>query len=129
VSHLIFTESVKLKPKAGSSDLRGTVSVSGGKLLVYRVTFYVLAVVAAVSIVVIGALVFSLKAFNNGAKEAASIADGAIYMAILAMAILIQVAIIIPGLLMLQPLRLWRVLRAEKNAITPRQRFRGKEDS
>ncbi len=41
------------------------------------------------------------------------------------MAVLMTLAIIFPALLMLQPVRLWRVLKEEKAAVTPRQRFRG----
>jgi len=46
-------------------------------------------------------------------------------MSILALALVLNVAIIFPACLLLQPFRLWRVLRAEKQAVTPRQRFRG----
>ncbi|KAF7326857.1 MPN domain-containing protein [Mycena venus] len=67
--------------------------------------------------------------FNNAGAggvdgRTESVANGAIYMAILALSVLFTCAIIFPGLLLLQPLRLWTVLRAEKSAVTPRQRFR-----
>jgi calcium permeable stress-gated cation channel len=47
-------------------------------------------------------------------------------MSILALSIVISLAVISPALLLLQPVRLWRVLRAERQALTPRQRFRGR---
>lgn len=46
-------------------------------------------------------------------------------MSILALSIVVNVAIIFPALLLLQPFRLWRVIRTERQAVTPRQRFRG----
>jgi len=52
------------------------------------------------------------------------VASGSIYIGAFLLALVLSVAIIAPGLLMLQPIRAWRLLRAEKRAITPRQRFR-----
>lgn len=46
-------------------------------------------------------------------------------MTVLGLTIVTNVALIVPGLLLLQPMRLWNVLKAERQAITPRQRFRG----
>lgn len=46
-------------------------------------------------------------------------------MSAMALSIIVQVAIIIPGLLLLQPVRLWKLVREERQAVTPRQRFRG----
>lgn len=43
----------------------------------------------------------------------------------LAFTLILMVWFIFPGLLLLQPFRLWRVTLMEKDAITPRQRFRG----
>jgi hypothetical protein len=54
------------------------------------------------------------------------VADGSIYMSALALVIVLNVAVIFPGLLLLQPVRLWHLRRAEKEALTPRQTFRGK---
>jgi len=72
----------------------------------------------------IGAVLYAVNAFQNGGASR-SVADGSILMTVLALALIINVAIISPGLLMLQPFRLWRVVRNERRAITPRQRFRG----
>ena len=43
------------------------------------------------------------------------------------LALVVNVAIIVPGLLLLQPSRLRKILWHERRAITPRQRFRGKQ--
>lgn len=74
---------------------------------------------------VIGAVLFSMRALNTNSGSAKSIAGGSIYISVLALALIFNVAIIFPACLLLQPFRLWRIIRAEKQAITPRQRFRG----
>ncbi|KAJ7141880.1 hypothetical protein C8R43DRAFT_892427 [Mycena crocata] len=109
-----------------SSHIRGAVSVSGGQLFVFQATFYILVSVAAVWLITVGALIYTLQAFNNNSPsdKSQTVANGSIYMSILALSLVLTVAIIFPGLLLLQPVRLWHVLRAEKHAITPRQRFR-----
>lgn len=76
-------------------------------------------------LIAVGALLFALQAFSSEQGETKTIATGAIYMSVLALAVILNVAIIFPALLMLQPFHLWHVLRAEKQAVTPRQRFRG----
>jgi calcium permeable stress-gated cation channel len=111
----------------GASELRGSISISGGRLQSFRATFYFLAVVCALWIIAVGALLFGIRAFSEDSESARprSVASGSVYMSVLAMAVILQVAIIFPGLLILQPMTLWRVTRKEKYAITPRQRFRG----
>ncbi|KIY73527.1 hypothetical protein CYLTODRAFT_485378 [Cylindrobasidium torrendii FP15055 ss-10] len=106
------------------ANVRGSVSVSGGHLLVFKLIFVILTATALVWVLAIGGILFSLRAFDESSHEASSVAQGSIFMTVLAMAIIMQVAVILPGLLLLQPMRLWRVIRAEKQAITPRQRFR-----
>jgi len=68
---------------------------------------------------------FSMRALSTNSGSTKSLASGSVYMAVLALAIIFNIAIIVPACLLLQPFRLWRVIRAEKQAITPRQRFRG----
>jgi calcium permeable stress-gated cation channel len=87
--------------------------------------FFILAVIAATGLVVVGALIFAVPSFSANGQHPTEVANGAIYMTAFALSIIITAAIIFPALLMLQPLRLWRVLRAERHAVTPRQRFRG----
>lgn len=94
-------------------------------MLVFKITFFILTVVAAIWLVAVGALLFALQAFTADSGHARAVASGSIYIGVLALSIVISVAIILPALLVLQPLRLWRVLRAERHAVTPRQRFRG----
>lgn len=109
----------------GVATVHGTVSVSGNQLLIFKITFFVLTAVSALWLVVIGAVLFSAQAISTNTKPAISLSNGAVYMSILALALIINVAIIFPACLLLQPIRLWRVIRAEKQAVTPRQRFRG----
>ncbi|KAJ7696606.1 hypothetical protein B0H17DRAFT_1053875 [Mycena rosella] len=107
-----------------SSHIRGSVSVSGGQLFVFKAMFYILVGIGAIWLVTVGALIYTLQAFNTGSGKTETVANGSIYMSILALSLIFTVAIIFPGLLLLQPVRLWHVLRAEKHALTPRQRFR-----
>ncbi|KAL0951690.1 hypothetical protein HGRIS_008366 [Hohenbuehelia grisea] len=111
-----------------STFLRPPISVSGGQLLTFKASFYILTAVASIWLVTVGALLFSFQSFNqdgfNDSARSQSVANGSVYMSVLALAIILNVAIIVPGILMLQPIRLWRVRRAEKQSLTPRQRFR-----
>jgi hypothetical protein len=66
-----------------------------------------------------------MQALSTNSKATTSVANGAVYMSILALALVLNVAIISPACLLLQPFRLWHVIRAEGQAVTPRQRFRG----
>ena len=88
--------------------------------------FYVVVFVAVIGLVAAGALLFAFGALSRGTRTSKTVADGSIYIAILVLAIIINIAIVSPGLLMLQPLHLRKVLRAERTARTPRQRFRGR---
>ncbi|KAG6851331.1 hypothetical protein H0H93_005729 [Arthromyces matolae] len=107
-----------------TADVYGSISISGGHLFIFKVTFAILALVATIWLTAVGALLYSFEAFNSHSGVAKSVANGSIYMGILALAIIFSIAIIFPGLLLLQPFRLWRVLRDERHAVTPRQRFR-----
>ncbi|KAJ7938158.1 hypothetical protein B0H13DRAFT_2301727 [Mycena leptocephala] len=107
-----------------SSHIRGSVSVSGGQLFVFKAMFYMLVGIGAIWLITVGALIYTLQAFNSDSGRTETIANGALYMSILALSLVFTVAIVFPGLLLLQPIRLWRLLRAEKRALTPRQRFR-----
>lgn len=102
----------------------GSVSISGAKLLVFKIIFTIIAIVATLWLVTVGALLFALQAFSTSSGEASSVADGSIYLSVLALALIMQVAIIAPGLLLLRPVRLWNVMRFERHAVTPRQKFR-----
>lgn len=109
----------------GVATIHGAISISGSQLLFFKITFFVLTVVGTIWLVTIGAILFSMQALNTHTIPTETIANGSVFMSILCLALIINVAIIFPALLLLQPLRLWRVLRAEKQAVTPRQRFRG----
>lgn len=105
--------------------MHGSVSVSGGRLVVFKTMFFILAVIAAAGLIVVGALIFAIEAFSTGNQPQTEVANGAIYISAFVLSIVITIAIISPALLMLQPFRLWHIVRAEKHAVTPRQRFRG----
>ncbi|KAF7979445.1 hypothetical protein HWV62_42598 [Athelia sp. TMB] len=109
---------------AWATNLRGTVSVSAGQLIVFKVVFWILTFVAGVFLVLVGALLFAAPNFSAGVSTWQSVADGSIYISTLAMLICLSMAFIFPAILMLQPLRLWRLRKAEKEALTPRQNFR-----
>ncbi|KAF8079018.1 hypothetical protein FPV67DRAFT_1467201 [Lyophyllum atratum] len=106
------------------ANVHGSISISGGQLFVFRITFFILTSVAALWLITVGAILFSLRAFSSNSGTSQSVANGSIYMSILALSIILNVAIIFPALLLLQPFRLWHVLRDERQAVTPRQRFR-----
>ncbi|TFK26704.1 hypothetical protein FA15DRAFT_754865 [Coprinopsis marcescibilis] len=107
-----------------AAKIHGSVSVSGNQLLVFKLTFFALAFIGTVWLVAIGALLYSMRAFDTAQDRTRWLANGSIYMSILALALVINVAIIVPACLLLQPFRLWNVTRSEKQAYTPRQRFR-----
>ncbi|KAK0198749.1 hypothetical protein F5146DRAFT_918927 [Armillaria mellea] len=102
----------------------GQFHTQGGQFMTFKITFYILVSVATIWILTIGALLFALQAFSNDLNKATTVAKGSVYMTVFALSIILQIAIIFPGLLLLQPLRLWRLMRNERHAITPRQHFR-----
>jgi hypothetical protein len=102
-----------------------TISVSAGQRIIIKAMFYMIVCVALIGLVTAGAILYAFDALSEGKRRSETVADGSIYIAILLLAIVINVALTSPALLMLQPLRLRRVLSAEKAAKTPRQRFRG----
>ena len=103
-----------------------TVSVSAGELLVTQTAFYAVLIVAVMWLVTAGALIFATHAFAViPGGDPGAVADGSVYISILVLAVILNFAFIAPGLLMLQPVHLRRVLRTYKASTTPRQRFRG----
>lgn len=91
----------------------------------FKTIFWLFTVVGAVWLFAVGAVLFSMHALSTDRGVTMSIADGVMYLSAFAMVLVLAVAIVFPGLLLLQPIRLWKVIRAEKIAVTPRQRFRG----
>ncbi|QRW26899.1 hypothetical protein RhiXN_01494 [Rhizoctonia solani] len=94
------------------------------KLRAFKATFYVLTFVATVWIIAAGALIFGVGAFGADSQRSRTVADGTTYIAVLLMVIVLNAAVIAPGLQMLQPIRFWKIYWAKQKAITPRQRFR-----
>ena len=109
-----------------SARLVGTISISAGQRVVIKAMFYLIVGVAVIGLVVAGALLYAFGALSIGTRVSKTVADGSIYITILVLAIIINIAIASPALLLLQPLHLRHVLRAERTARTPRQRFRGR---
>ncbi|KZT02505.1 uncharacterized protein LAESUDRAFT_661940 [Laetiporus sulphureus 93-53] len=101
-----------------------TASLSHLQLVMFKTTFWVLILVGGASFFTAGALLSAMHSFSTSIGVTASVADGIVYMSAFALILLLTVAVSFPGLLLLQPLRLWRVFWAEKAAITSRQRFR-----
>lgn len=92
----------------------------------FKTTFYVLMAVATIWLIAIGAILYAFSALSLSTQRPQKVADGAIYVTTLILGIALTVAVISPALLLLQPFHLMRVLQAEREAVTPRQRFRGK---
>ena len=113
------------KDSTGVAKIHGSVSISANQILVFKVTFFVLTVVGTLWTLAIGAILFSMQAINSNTGITLSLANGAMYMSTFLLALILNVAIIIPACLALQPFQFWAVVRAEKHAITPRQNFRG----
>lgn len=116
---------MNLIPFAGVTTVHGASSISGTQLLAFKATFNILVLIASIFLIGVGAVLFALGAYSRKYGETATIADGAVYIAVLVLAMVLNVGVIVPGLLVLQPLRLLRLLREERRAVTPRQRFRG----
>ncbi|KAI9065843.1 hypothetical protein FKP32DRAFT_1566891 [Trametes sanguinea] len=106
------------------TPLTRTVSVSASRFIMFKTMFWFLLIVGGVWMFTTGAILFSMEALSSDSGESQSVANGAIYMSAFALVVVLNVAIIFPGLLLLQPIRLLKVIRAEKAAVTPRQRFR-----
>ncbi|KAF8807999.1 hypothetical protein BYT27DRAFT_7190091 [Phlegmacium glaucopus] len=106
------------------AKIHGSVSISANQILTFKITFFVLTAVGTLWILAIGAILFAMQAINTNAGVTRTLANGAMYMSTFTLALVLNVAIIIPACLVLQPLQLWAVVRAEKHAITPRQHFR-----
>lgn len=102
-----------------------SVSLSRCRLLMFKTVFYILTVVGGIALFTAGAVLFAMHSWSIDIGSSASVADGIIYMSVLALLLLLVVAVTFPGLLLLQPIRLIRVVRNEREAITSRQRFRG----
>lgn len=110
-----------------ASRFSGDISVTSAQRTTYKATFFLLCVIGVMWLTAVGAVVFAMSAFATGSKRPSSVANGSIYMSAFFLALIFNVAIVAPGLLLLQPLRLKNVLWREQRAITPRQRFRGEQ--
>ena len=102
-----------------------SVSLIRCRFITFKAIFYAILCVGSIWLFTLAAILFAFAAFDNNIEETRTVATGAIYAGVFATALILTVAVVAPALLLLQPMRLWRVLREEKHALTPRQRFRG----
>jgi hypothetical protein len=102
----------------------GVVSLSGVRMLSVKLVFYTMTVMVAAFTITAGALLFASEAFRREVGIVKTVATGCVYMSAFAFVLVINVAVLFPGLMLLQPVRLWSVLHSEQDAVTPRQRFR-----
>jgi TRAP-type C4-dicarboxylate transport system permease small subunit len=107
----------------------GAVSVSVARLKAFKAVFWVLVIVAGIWVVAVGALIVGASGLDDGRSTTSKIANGSVTTAIFLFIILLNIAVIAPGLLLLQPVRLWKSWKAKKRARTPRQLFRGQWSS
>lgn len=103
----------------------GAISITVLRIKAFKATFWVIVIIAGVWIVAASAILFGARAFDTGNGEAPTIANGSVATAVFLLFIVINIAIIVPGLLLLQPVSLWRQYRRKRQAYTPRQLFRG----
>lgn len=102
----------------------GAVSVTVVRIKAFKAVFWVIVIVAGVWIVTAASLIFGARALDTQTRTASSVANGSVAAALFLFLITINLAIIVPGLLLLQPIHLWRMRRRQKRATTPRQHFR-----
>lgn len=93
----------------------------------FKAVFLILTFVGLMWFTTVGALVFAMDSFAVDTQRPTTVANGSIYMSAFFLALIINVAIIAPGLLLLQFSKLKRIIRNERSAVTPRQRFRGRK--
>ncbi|KAF8527839.1 hypothetical protein BU17DRAFT_73534 [Hysterangium stoloniferum] len=107
-----------------TAKFSSSVSVSAARIKSFQAAFLLLVGVCCVWLIACGSVIFALEAFATSNSKAQIVADGAIYFAAFLLVMIINVAIIAPALILIQPLHLWRLIRRERMAVTPRQRFR-----
>lgn len=120
-----MTDLPLLARRTDAAQLSGAVSNSQTRLTAFKATFVVLVVVSGVWMIGLASVLFGIEALDTGSQETTTIAEGAIYAAAFVLILGLNMAFIAPGLLMLQPVRLWKLIIARWKALTPRQHFRG----
>ncbi|KAF8347052.1 hypothetical protein F5887DRAFT_1178097 [Amanita rubescens] len=106
-----------------AANVYGYISISAGQFFVLKFTF-LSSIMTTIWLVVIGGLLYSLQAFSVNETDAMSVADGSISSSVLMLAIVTSFVVISPGLLLLQPKHALQTTHAQRDAVTPRQRFR-----
>lgn len=110
---------------AGAAQRTGTPSRTVAELNAFRASFLILVAICGFWIVSVGAVIFSIQAFDTGEQKSEMVANGTVYVAGFLLVLVVNAAIIAPALMLLRPLRLARTMSRERRARTPRQEFRG----
>ena len=87
----------------GATGLCSTVSVSSGQLLVFKITFFILVAITTIWLITVGSLLFAVQAFSTDWSKSQMVTNNSIYMSTLALVIVLNVTMISPALLLLQP--------------------------
>lgn len=124
--NLIYAIHYLITDVTDANEYDGSISYSSAQLSLMKAIFRLLTFVATAWFIAVGACVFSIQVLGHGgASKTVSTANGAIYFAAFLVAMVLTVSTIAPALLALQPQRIYSVFNAYRDAITPRQRFRG----
>ncbi|KAH7100165.1 hypothetical protein BKA62DRAFT_801451 [Auriculariales sp. MPI-PUGE-AT-0066] len=107
-----------------ASRYSGTPSVTVAELNAFRASFFIMVAICGFWIVSVGAVIFSTSSLDEGRAETQTVSNGTIYVAGFLMVLLMNAAIIAPGLQLLRPFHLAKTLSRQRRAVTPRQRFR-----
>ncbi|WVQ76699.1 hypothetical protein IAR50_006373 [Cryptococcus sp. DSM 104548] len=101
-----------------------TVTRTKQKLLAYKATFWLLLWVMLVWVILTIALEYASQNLIQGVQKARGVGDGTIWSSWFIFVLLLNLAIIAPGLYLLQGKRLSNYLARRGKAVTPRQLFR-----
>ncbi|KAF9519867.1 hypothetical protein BS47DRAFT_1357887 [Hydnum rufescens UP504] len=98
------------------SRFSGSVSHSDNRTMELKAAFYAITLIGGAWLIGISAILFGLQAFSTGSDQATTVSEGVVYIAGFILALVIS-AFIVPGLLLLQPIRLWRIISAKRKAL------------
>ncbi|ORX33503.1 hypothetical protein BD324DRAFT_658318 [Kockovaella imperatae] len=92
--------------------------------LCFKATFYLLLFTTLFWLITVAALEFAVQSLVLEVQSARFVGDGAIFSTWFVFIILLNIAVIVPALYLLQPKRLWNFFCSRRRTTTPRQRFR-----
>lgn len=97
--------------------------MSEGKFATYKTVVNVFSVAGGIWLIAVSSVIFATPAFTENTPGTQLVADGSIYMTFIAFQVAL-ISLVVPPILAIRPLRLWRLLRQQRDAVTPRQMFR-----